>query len=74
MYLIHQPVLNLFTLALRRGNVPGGPAVCVVLFLGVPVSLALAYGFHLVFERPFMRGHPKSLPRAEKAAVLDAAP
>ena len=74
LYLIHQPVLNLFTLALRRRDVPGWPAVGVVLLVGVPVALALAYGFHLVFERPFMRGHPKSLPRAEKAAVLDAAP
>ena len=74
LYLVHQPILNLLTLALRRGNVAGWPAVGVILFLGVPASLALAYGFHLVFERPFMRGHPKSLPRAEKAAVLDAAP
>ena len=74
LYLVHHPILNLLTLALRHWSVPGWPAVGVVLFLGVPVALAVTYGFHLVFERPFMRGHPKSLPRAEKAAVLDTAP
>ena len=42
--------------------------------VAVPLALAVAYGFHLLFERPFMRGHPANLKRAEKAAVLDTAP
>ena len=74
LYLVHHPVLGMFTLALHRWQIPGGPAVALELFVAVPLAAALAYGFHLLFERPFMRGHPKTLPRAEKAAVLDAAP
>jgi peptidoglycan/LPS O-acetylase OafA/YrhL len=74
LYLVHAPILAMFTLALHHWQAPGLLATAVELFIAVPVATAFAYGFHLVAERPFMLGHPESLKRAEKAAILDTAP
>jgi peptidoglycan/LPS O-acetylase OafA/YrhL len=74
LYLIHAPVLAVCTLALHHWQAHGLWAPAIELFVGVPMAVALAYGFHLVAERPFMLGHPESLKRAEKAAILDTAP
>ncbi len=74
LYLVHAPILAVCSLALRNAQVAGPAALAVEMFIAVPVAVALAYAFHLVAERPFMLGHPRTLPRAEKAAVLDTAP
>ena len=74
LYLVHFPILGVVTLVMHRLQIPGPWAIAFALGVAVPLVLLIAYGFHVVFERPFMRGHPKSLPRAEKAAVLDPAP
>lgn len=74
LYLVHAPILAMFTLAMRRGHVPGGLAVAIELLGAVPIAVAASYAFHLCAERPFMLGQPKNLPRAEKVAILDTAP
>ncbi len=74
LYLVHAPILSMFTLPLLDRQVSALPAVLVQLCVAVPTATAFAYGFHLLFERPFMLGHPGNLKRAEKAAILDPAP
>ncbi len=54
LYLIHAPVLALFALALRGGSLSAAASLVILLAVAVPVSVALAYGFHIVAERPFM--------------------
>jgi len=74
LYLTHYPVQAWATAALVELGV--SPAVRLLLLLG-PVTLlclAVAYGFHLVAERPFMPGHVRSLGRAEVAAAVSPAP
>ena len=74
LYLVHAPVLSMCTLALRAWQTPGPAAVAAQLCVGVPLATAVSYGFHLVAERPCLLGRPATLPRAEKAAILDPAP
>ena len=74
LYLTHYPVQAWATAALVELGF--SPAVRLLLLLG-PVTLlclAVAYGFHLVAERPFMPGHVRSLGRAEVAAAVSPAP
>ncbi len=55
LYLTHWPVLALVQIvALSLG---ASPPLCLLVlgFVGVPLSLILAYGFYLAFERPFLR-------------------
>ena len=42
--------------------------------LGIPVCLGFAFVFHLVFERPFMPGRPRTERQAEVAAIISPAP
>ncbi len=74
LYLVHAPVLGMCTLAIRRLHLSGQWAMAIELFVAVPVATVVAYGFHLLAERPFMQGHPENLKRSEKAAILDPAP
>ena len=74
LYLTHAPVLALATLALRHWQVPGPVALGVQFLVAVPVAALLGYGFHLVFERPFMPGRPRTERQAELAAVASPAP
>ncbi len=55
LYLTHWPVLVLLQIiAIHWG---AGPLACFLLLglIGIPLTLALAYGFYLAFERPFLR-------------------
>lgn len=54
LYLIHAPILALLHLCLRPLHLAPVLVVCILLFVGVPLALGLAYLFHRVFERPFM--------------------
>jgi peptidoglycan/LPS O-acetylase OafA/YrhL len=55
LYLTHWPVLALLQIVARQ--LGAGPLMCILLLalVGAPLSLALAYGFYLAFERPFLR-------------------
>ena len=58
IYLVHAPVLHLFWLALRPLQL-SPDLTFVLLAIGcAPFILGASYGFHLLFERPFMRGKP----------------
>ena len=54
IYLIHEPLLRLSQLLLARFDVPSGVRLPLFLFCGLPLLVALGFGFHLVAERPFM--------------------
>jgi peptidoglycan/LPS O-acetylase OafA/YrhL len=57
LYLVHAPLVHLCWFALRPlGLSPD--ATFFVLLLCVPLIVVLAYGFHRLFERPFMRVGP----------------
>jgi peptidoglycan/LPS O-acetylase OafA/YrhL len=56
IYLIHDPIvsiLNRFVFASL--GLEGLAKFAVTVIVGVPLILALSYGFHLVFEAPFLR-------------------
>lgn len=55
LYLTHLPVLALGYFGLRRLGVTGPAFIATLTLLGTLLSLALAYAFHLLVERPFMR-------------------
>jgi len=54
LYLVHYPVLGALHLFLRNLHFP--PNICLLwlMLAGLPLSLVVAYIFHLIFERPFM--------------------
>jgi peptidoglycan/LPS O-acetylase OafA/YrhL len=60
LYLSHAPVLVLMGLGCARFHLAQEEAGLVVLLLGVPVSVGVAYLFHLTFERPFLTKGKKS--------------
>jgi peptidoglycan/LPS O-acetylase OafA/YrhL len=63
IYLVHAPLLHLTWFALLPLKL--SPDVyCAALLLALPLILLVCYGFHLWFERPFMRIAP-STPRKE---------
>ncbi|XGV98836.1 MAG: acyltransferase family protein [Leptolyngbya sp. BL-A-14] len=53
LYLIHLPVLGLAELPLSGIHSPVAKFFGLLL-LGVPLALLASYGFHLLFEKPFM--------------------
>ncbi|MBN9393012.1 MAG: acyltransferase [Chloroflexi bacterium] len=55
IYLIHAPILFLCSTLLTKLPVPAFFAWCLILFLGVPVSLICSYFFYLIFEKPFLK-------------------
>lgn len=54
LYLIHAPALAALRLELEATDLPLTWVYALVFAVGIPLSLVLAYGFHLVFERRFM--------------------
>jgi peptidoglycan/LPS O-acetylase OafA/YrhL len=56
LYLVHAPIVGaLEKYAFGPMDLPPLAKFGVALALGLPVILALAYGFHLLFEAPFLR-------------------
>lgn len=54
-YLVHAPLLQVAWLAwVRPTGLAGEGAFALLVAAGVPAALVLSYGFHLVFERPFV--------------------
>ena len=74
LYLIHFLLLSKLHFVLHRFRVSPYADFACLLLVGVPVCLLAAYAFHLVFERPFMPGHPRTERQAEMAAIASPAP
>jgi peptidoglycan/LPS O-acetylase OafA/YrhL len=58
LYLIHLPILGLVELLLSGVHSPVVKFFGLLL-LGVPLALLASYGFHLLFEKPFMSEQSK---------------
>jgi len=54
LYLIHDPLLAIMKIPLNHFGVGPFRQMFVMLFAGLPTVLLITYGFHLVFEKPFM--------------------
>lgn len=54
IYLMHAPFLAVMTQILRSLGVNDDRFFVLILVLGMPIVVALAYLFHIIFERPFM--------------------
>ena len=74
LYLVHFPVLIKMQDILHKHGASHLAQFAVLLCVGAPLCLGLAYLFHLAFERPFMPGHPKTERQAEAAALVSPAP
>ncbi|MBW4471662.1 MAG: acyltransferase [Stenomitos rutilans HA7619-LM2] len=59
LYLIHLPILGLAELPLSGLHSPVSKFFGLLL-LGVPMALLASYGFHLLFEKPFMSEFSRS--------------
>ncbi len=59
LYLVHFPVLSLLHLWMRPFNLSLVKELGFLLSMGTGISVVLAYIFHLLFERQFMRLQPK---------------
>jgi peptidoglycan/LPS O-acetylase OafA/YrhL len=56
IYLIHDPILSVLShYAFGPLGLPPLATFAVTLALGFPLILAICYGFHLLFEAPFLR-------------------
>lgn len=75
LYLTHYPLLWLVNSGMQYHGLSGRGSVLVLVVIGIPLSVAAAYLFHLAFERPFMgRPTPKTKRQAEVAAIVSPAP
>ena len=65
LYLLHQPLVNLFAerWVSRHSMTPPAAAPCFLFLIG-PAIVAASYVFHRVFERPFMSLSAKPAPDA----------
>ena len=73
-YLVHDLILNALHSAVRSIVSEPQALWCLLLGLGVPLSLVSAYAFHRIFERPFMPTHPRNAQQAAKIAPFSPAP
>jgi len=55
IYLIHLPLLQCEWLLLRGFRISDELAFGIGCIVGIPVIVGLSYGFHCLFERPFLR-------------------
>ena len=55
LYLVHFPILELGVRELRSRHVGAGIALAINLLIVVPCVLAVAYTFHLIFEKPALQ-------------------
>jgi len=72
IYLVHAPLLHLSWFALRQLGLSDDLNFVVLAVICLPLIVAASYGFHCVFERPFMRLKPKPVePPGLAPAVQD---
>ena len=74
LYLVHDPVIALISPAIRATGWSAEARFYTHLWTGLLASLAVAYVFHRLFERPFMVGHPKSSAKVAISAAIEPAP
>ena len=74
LYLIHYPLFKAALLLFRQFALSQVLQIVVIFGVCVPVTVGLAYLFHLAFERPFMPGRPRTVRQAEIAAEVSPAP
>ncbi len=75
LYLTHYPLLWLVNSMAQAHGFGARVSALVLGAVGIPLSLGLAYGFHLAFERPFMgRSAPRTQRPVEAAAIVSPAP
>jgi peptidoglycan/LPS O-acetylase OafA/YrhL len=74
LYLVHYPVLLKLAEVMHGRRLSHDAQFVIECLVGVPASLGLAYGFHLVAERPFMPGSPRTADQAEIAVIISPAP
>ena len=76
LYLVHAPLLAvIWQSVLVPLRVAPLPAFLLLELVGLPLIVAFAYGFHRVFERPFMsKSSPATEKQAEAAAIVNPAP
>jgi peptidoglycan/LPS O-acetylase OafA/YrhL len=55
IYLVHEPIVGLLYQGIHPLHLPAVARFGLFAALGVPAVLVLSYGFHLVFEAPFLR-------------------
>ena len=73
LYLIHFPVVQMVWLyAVHPLRLGPGLSLLLHWCLGIPLSIGIAYGFHLAFERPFMSKPGKPAPQTERQAEAAA--
>lgn len=73
VYLIHQPLI--WIISAHRLHFPSTPqGYFEAGLLRLPLLIFLGYLFHLLFERPFMPGRPRTERQAEIAAAISPAP
>jgi peptidoglycan/LPS O-acetylase OafA/YrhL len=61
LYLIHAPCVHLTWLALRELHLSDDATFYLLVLFGAPLSIGAAYGFHRLFELPFMNTRPEPL-------------
>jgi peptidoglycan/LPS O-acetylase OafA/YrhL len=66
IYLIHAPLLHLCWLALLPLHLPPDINFAFLVVVGLPLIIMLSFGFHCLFERPFMRVRPTTPPLEER--------
>lgn len=59
LYLIHVPILAVVALICHWLYLPILVDYGIEFLVGVPLAILSAYGFHLLFERPFMSGNTR---------------
>ncbi len=73
LYLLHFPVLSALHLLLEPLHLSLGQTLLTLMVGGVAVSLLLAYGFHCLFERPFLNAPASKRSAREPTATTPAA-
>lgn len=74
LYLVHFPLLRVILMLSKPLESSPAVQIAVIFLIGVPMTVSLAYLFHLAFERPFMPSVPRNLRQAEIAAAISPAP
>jgi peptidoglycan/LPS O-acetylase OafA/YrhL len=70
LYLVHAPLLHLGWLALSGLHLSSDAIFGVLVVIGMPAIVLISYGFHCLFERPFMRVAPAA-PASTARAVAE---
>jgi peptidoglycan/LPS O-acetylase OafA/YrhL len=63
IYLVHAPLLHLFWLAFLPLRLSADVNFAALILVGLPLIVVFSYGFHCLFERPFMRVHRAQTPK-----------